>query len=99
MNMISRYADQPLHQGSVFWRSVGISGINTRLIDGLEEDHNIAAPRLAIPDERHPRSGRHERDPVDEQVIAYEQRVLHRTRRNDEVLSYEGQNKQAHHQN
>ena len=67
-------------------------------IAGLEEHDNVAALRLAVVDQRHPFGRRRERDAIDDQMIAHQQGLLHRTGGDDEVLGEKGEDEQAHDQ-
>jgi hypothetical protein len=61
--------------------------IRIQVRHGLDEDHDVAALWLAIVNQRHPLGGRSEGDAVHHQVIAHQQRLLHRAGGNDEVLA------------
>ncbi len=95
MDVVAGHADEALDQEEVLGLAVGVQ---FGLGDGLDEDHNVAAPRLAVVHQRHPLGGRSQRDAVDDEVIADQQRLFHRSGRDDEVLREKGENEQAHHQ-
>ena len=94
MDMVAGHADQPLHQGQI----LGIS-IRIQVRHGLDEDHNVVAPGLAVVNQRHPLRGRGQGDAIHQQVVAHQQRLLHRAGGNDVVLRQKGEDEQAHHQN
>ncbi len=65
---------------------------------GLEEDDDVAAAHIAVMNERRPVRGRRERDAIDHDVIADEQRLLHRGRRDGEILEDEGEGEEPEHE-
>ena len=95
MDVVAGHADEALDQEEVLGLAVGV---RLGLGDGLDEDDDVAAPRLAVVNQRHPLGGRSERDAVDDKVIADQQRLLHRSGGNDEVLREKGEDEQANHQ-
>src|ERR1035437_228410 len=90
MNTVAGNANQPLYQDEV---------IPLCISNRLVEDHDVAAPGLAVVNQRHPFGGRGKGDAVHHQVIAHQQRLLHGAGGNDEVLAEEGEDKKANNQN
>ena len=65
----------------------------------MQKHHDVASPHLTIRKQRsHPRSLRRKLNAVHEYVIADQQRVLHRTRRNLERLHHKCDDEQSRHQ-
>jgi len=90
-DVIARNADKPFHQNRKCRLSVHL--VRNR----LDEDHNIAAFRLTVMDEGHPVRRRRQCDPIHHQVVAHQERILHRTGGNDKVLPEKSQDKQPDH--
>ena len=84
VDAVAREPDAALHQ-------VEVGGFGVR----LQKDDDIAAARLAVADEGRPLRGGRERDAVDQHVVADQQRLLHRRRRDLEVLENKGHDEEA----
>ena len=84
MDVIARDADGAFNEKEIW--SFGI---------GLEEDDDVAAADVAVVDEGRPLRRRGEGDAVYENVIADEQRLLHRGGGNLEVLEDEGHDEET----
>ena len=85
MNPVAGHADDPLHH-------IHASRCRVR----MQEDHDLAALRVAIGKQRpHPRSLGRKLDAVHEHMVADQQRVLHRTRRNLERLHHKRDDEQS----
>src|SRR5580658_3808471 len=87
MNTIAGNAYQPLYKKRVF-----ASCHRHR----LQENNNIVSLWLAVVGQRHPLVGRRESDAIDEEMVTDEERLLHRSRGNDEVLCEKGENEKSH---
>jgi hypothetical protein len=58
---------------------------------------DVAAPWLAIMNQRHPLGRRRQRQSVNKQMIAHQEGVLHRARGNNEVLSQKRKYEESNH--
>ena len=63
-----------------------------------KENNDVAALRVAVMDQRHPGCSGAERDVVDEQMVADEERVFHRTAGDHEILTEERQTRKSNNQ-
>ena len=95
VDVVAGHADETLDEEEVLGLALGVK---LGLGDRLDENDDVAAARLAIVNQRHPLGGRSERDAVDNEVIADQERFLHRSGGDDEVLREKGEDEQAHHQ-
>ena len=80
VNMVARNSDNTFYQVKI-----GLAG--------LKKYDDVTATGFPVIDEGSPGSARGEGNPVDEHVVAHQQRLLHRGRRNLKVLKDERQGK------
>ena len=88
VDMIAWDSDQALHQIRL-WACRRVDGAR------LDEYDDVAAPGLAIVNERHPFGGRRQGDAVDHEVVADQQRLLHGAGGDDEVLREKSEDEES----
>src|ERR1700722_15184151 len=98
MDMVAGQTDEALDENGVLRLAISIHLIEAGLEDRLVEDDNVTAPGLTVMNKGHPLCGRSQIDAVNNQMIANEQRIFHRSGWDDEVLRDEGEDEQPNHQ-